>query len=107
MVALWKGVSAQVWIAYNAGEMYMYVCTLVLYIMYVSLSAVFVACEYILSWDSVYPSYLSVATGTMATILFWRYWYMALVEYNLVAPLTPSLPPGSTQWDGYPSMCAC
>ncbi len=72
-------------------NIYMYICKYVIHVcMYVCVctslytpcecvyvrllcSAAFVACEYILSWDSVYPPYLCVATGTMATILFWRY----------------------------------
>lgn len=37
------------------------------------LSIVFVFCEYVLTWDKVYPLSISMATGVVAVLTFWRY----------------------------------
>ncbi len=33
----------------------------------------FVLCEYLLSWDGVYPEFVSMVTTTTAAVMFWRY----------------------------------
>ena len=73
MVTVWKKITPQLWIIYNScnPQMTNYYFKKIVLILTLFLS-VFVVSEYILSTDDVYPAYISMSTGAVGLIMFWR-----------------------------------
>lgn len=46
-------------------------------VLYLEIATVFIMCEYILTWDEVYPLSVSMATGVVGALTFWRCDYHA------------------------------
>ena len=73
IATFWRKTTLNLLIVYNTGKGVCDMCDEWGVCGVMLLFSVFVFCEYLLSWDGVYPDVVAMVTTATAAVMFWRF----------------------------------